>query len=515
MSFYYPQAVVQLRIYPEDYTLTSAVDPTKFTIINCQARDVTVNRNDYKTADTFSIEIDYKNFPFDPRIIRSCGVVIYMQDMGKLGDALQPGASTKINPDVSNAVFLGFADEENIEFNDTRRSVKLNGRDSTCLLIDQKYAQNKTIFPNQTLDVAIKTLISVIPALVDLKIVNNTDSPNRDFPILSSFYFGFGDKLAGGMNTGGGIRENYWEIIQEMVNQCGMICYMGMTVINAKLYPALIITTPKNQAQTLDQSTLGQTTKPIDDIKIIYGVNVKNLQLKRKLGRLKNINLQVRARVGKQVLIAKIPEEATVAWGTAFGFTPTAPGVNPNGAPTNFPAVTVPVIKPDGSLDTTQNHVAPYITFPYPGNKISTHEQLVQIGQTAYEQYSLQQLEGSFETFEMLGRGTTSDPGVNNKASFTTYDLTQIKKGQTICLEIDPDDMDGISRFNTVQQKTDYLIQKNYDPKVASLLAQTINKMSPRFQIKDYSMNINQDSGFKLSVRFQNILNLTQKGISK
>lgn len=502
MSYYYPQGAVELRILPEDYKLVSDATLQATRTLRIQARDITVKVNDYKTTDTFSLEIDYKHFPFDPRTIRACGVVIFMQDMeGVYKDdgsvnTIVPNGPTKVNPDIPNAVFIGFADDETIEFDDLRRTVRLEGRDCTALLIDQKYAENAPISLNVTLDVAIQTLIATFPATKNIAVINNTGDT---LPTLAQYYPDFGSPLAGQKNPGK--HESYWEIIQDIANRAGLICYMGRSLTpGGTIVPAIILSTPKNQ---IVKAANGET---VDDIKVIYGINVKNLKLKRKLGRFKGFNLQVRSRVGKDVLIAKIPEEATVEWGVGFGFQLSLTQTS------NFDPVQVPVLKPDGSLDTTQTHVAPYITFPVPnvGNK----DALIKIGQTTYEQYSMQQLEGSFDTFEMLGRGTTKDSNVDNKASFKVYDLTQIKKGQTICLEIDADDLDEISRLSSVETRTEYLKDRNYDPVVAAIFAKTMGKFSPRFQIKNYVMNINQTNGWKLTIEFQNVVDTTHRGLS-
>ncbi len=502
MSQYYPQASVELRILPEDFQLVSDASKQATKTLHVVARDVTINVNDYKTTDTFSMDIDYKHFPFDPRSIRSCGVVIYLQDMEKLYNedgsinTIVPGRGTKLDPKTPNSVFIGFVDEESIDFDDSKRSVRFEGRDITALLIDQKYQTNSPLVLNQPLDTILNILLSTFAATSKIAVVNLT---NTKLPTLAQYYPDFGSPMAGQKNVGQ--HESYWEIIQDIVSRCGLICYMGNTVSGNDLVPALFLNTPRNQATN------------VDDIKFIYGINVKNLKFKRKLGRFKNFNVQVRSRVGKEVLIAKIPEEATVEWGKAFGFQydPTLVG-GPGATPltTNFAPVSIPVLKPDGSLDASSTHVAPYITFNVPN--ISDKDQLIRIGQTLYEQYSLQQLEGSFDTFEMVGRGSTTDAGVNQFNSLTQYDLTKIKKGQTICLEINTDDLSRISRFNSVSDRTKYLIENNYDKEVAAIFASTMGKFSARFQIKSYSMHVNQDSGFKLSVNFQNIIDLINRG---
>lgn len=483
MSRWYPQSAVELRILPEDYKLTSDASLQSTQRVLVVARNITVNVNDYKTTDTFSMEIEYKNFPFDPRTIRSCGVVIYLQDMERLYkddgslNTIQPNAATKLDPTQPNSVFIGFVDEENIEFDDSKRTVRFEGRDCTALLIDQKYQQNSPISLNQRLDIAITTLLATFKATANIAVVNSTGGT---LPTLAQYYPDFGSPHAGMKNTGA--HESYWEIIQDLVQRAGLICYMSTTILaDGSLVPALVLTTPRNQANNPD------------DIKFIYGINVKNLKLKRKLGRFKGFNVLVRSRVAKKVLSAKIPEEATASWATAFGI--------------QRVAATVPVLKPDGSLDTKTQTTAPYITFNVPN--IGNKDQLVRIGQTFYEQYSLQQLEGSLETSEMLGRGSSKDSNIDGFNSFTQYDLTKIKKGQTICLEIDTDDLSKISRLSDIGEREQYLRARNYDPNVAAIFAKTIGKFSPRFQIKSYSMTMNQDSGFKLDIQFQNIVDLT------
>jgi len=465
VSYYYPRAAVKLRILPEDFQLKSDASLQQVLEIIVQAKNVTVTVNDYKTTDTFSMDIDYKNFPFDPRTIRSCGVTIYMQDM-----ELVPGAATKLDAGLTNAVYGGFVDEETISFDESKREVHFDGRDFTALLIDQKYQVNTPISFNSRLDVALTSLLANFKATAQITVVNKTGGT---LPIIASFDPAFGAPLAGMKNVGP--KESYWEIIQDMVNRAGLICFIHLD--------QLILTTPKNQ----NDST--------DDIKFIYGQNVKNLTFKRKLGRFKGFNIQVRSRVGKRVLTAKIPEEATAAWAAAFGV--------------SRDPVQIPVLKPDGSLDTSAQHFAPYITFPVPnvGNK----DQLIRIGQTLYEQYSLQQLEGSFETTEMLGRGQTKDTTGDTRQSFTQYDLTQIAKGQSIVLEIDTDDLAEISRLKDVPSREQYLIRRSYDKNVAAIFAKTMGKFSPRFQIKSYQMTINNNDGWKLKVDFQNIIDLTQR----
>jgi hypothetical protein len=457
VSFYFPQACVRLRILPEDFQLVSDAakqNPGEVIVI---PKEITVSINDHKTSDSFSCELDYSTFPFDPRIVRYCGVVVYMGNVQTLYSGSQLNT---IEPKESNAIFAGFVDEETITFDDTKRSVRFEGRDFTSLLIDQKYADNVPVFMNEPLDVQIKAYLQTFKATEKIKFDNRTGGT---LPTIASFFPGFGSApLAGAKNVG--THESYWEIIQDLVSRAGLICYMDIDT--------LVVTTPRN------------LYNPRADLKFVYGKNVKNLTFKRKLGRLKGFNIRVRSRVGKEVLTADIPREATPEWAKDYGI--------------ELKDAEVPVLKPDGTLDKTTNHKAPFITFPV--SNIGNKDQLVKIGQSVYEDYSRQQLEGSFETMEMLAH---SD-------EIPDFDLTDLNVGIPLAIEIDSSDLTQISRLATVEERTQYLLRRQYDKTLAHTLATTYGKFSPRFFTKAFSYTLNEQ-GFKLKIEFVNIIELTNR----
>jgi hypothetical protein len=170
--------------------------------------------------------------------------------------------------------------------------------------------------------------------------------------------------------------------------------------------------------------------------------------------------------------------------------------------------VTIPILLPSGATDTTASHPAPVISFSVPN--IATEEALIPIGESAFEDYSRQQLEGNLTTHDMEGHaGNPIDP-----RNFHTYDLTQLELGQPLAIEIATDDLLSISRIATLADRTQYLIERNYSPDIASVFAASMGKFSPRFFTKDYVITISQDTGFKLSIGFVNIIELSFRGLS-
>lgn len=467
MSQYYPRAVIQLRILPEDFQLTSDASLQRPYKMNVMAKNLTVNRNDYRTTSSFSCELDYRSFPFDPRALRYVGVAIYIEDMGSLYN--QDGTDNALVPNADNAVFAGFVDEESVTLDESKQIVHFEGRDFTSLLIDQKYKESAPISLDRDVGQIIQGFLSTFKATQEIQFINRTGQ--TQLPILSNFYPNFSDPLSASKNPGP--KESYWEIILDIVSRAGLICYIELD--------KFILTTPRN------------LYSPAKDLKIIYGQNISHLSFKRKLGRLKNFNILVRSRVGAEVVEARIPAEATQSWCDSFGI-PKA-------------EATIPVLKPDGSLDTTQIKPAPYIAFPVPG--MGNKDQLVQIGQTTYEEFSRQQLEGKFETKEMEGHSGES----LNSANYSTYDLTHLAIGQPIAIEIQTDDLNAISRLATEESRRQYMIKRGYEKTVAVVLAKSMGKFSPRFYTKSYAMTVDEDNGFKLSVDFINIIDLSHRGL--
>ena len=70
MGIYYPQAVMTLRLRPENFGDTGSEVLNTDQVFTVVAKRVVVMLNSYREADTFDAELDFKTFPFDPRIIR-------------------------------------------------------------------------------------------------------------------------------------------------------------------------------------------------------------------------------------------------------------------------------------------------------------------------------------------------------------------------------------------------------------------------------------------------------------
>jgi hypothetical protein len=164
MSIYYPQASVKLRVTWEDFgTGSKVLNETSDIDIVCKS--INVERNDYSEADTVKLTIDYKAFPFDPRCVRACGISVFMQNREKHFD--KDGREVRIVPndldidkEGANKVFIGFADESSIRFDTESKTISIEGRDYTALLIDAKRINTSPIPLSKPIDQVIQDLLN-------------------------------------------------------------------------------------------------------------------------------------------------------------------------------------------------------------------------------------------------------------------------------------------------------------------------------------------------------------------
>lgn len=459
MTYYYPQAGVTLRIIWEDFGNKDNKRLQEVYSLPILTRRLNVNINDYTQADTFSCEIDYKQFPFDPRAIRACGITIHLQDMKSI---FKPGGGlSELKPSRENIIFSGFADEESISFDDTSRVVKLEGRDLTALLIDRPWLEGPPDL-SRPLDVILTQILAGLKETEKLKLDNRVQ---ETLPTLGKYANSFSE-MAQKKNTRH--QESYWDVIQDLVGRAGLIAYVEID--------RLVISKPR---------VLYNKNKAYQ---FVYGRNLKNLEYKRKLGRKKNFNIMVRSLdvESKLVLEAEIPLEATDEWAKEMSL--------------KKGRIKIPKLASDGSK-VTEEQDAPIISFRVPN--ISNKDQLVRIGQELYEELGRQQIEGSFSTRDM----ETIDGDQN------CFNLLKLRNGDPLRIVIDQGDMQGLANVHSVDKKVAFLIERSYAPSVAQILAETLTnpRFSSPFYTRSISFTLDADNGFDMKIDFINFIETSKK----
>lgn len=468
MTQYYPQAVAVLRVVWEDFG--DEVNPLlrKDYTVTARCKNIRVDINSYREADTFDLDLDYKHFPFDPRAIRSCQVSIHMENMRSL---IQGGKPVVIQPNPDNVVFIGFADEDNMSFNDSTRTVKLKGRDFTSIFLDAKYP-GTLIDLHKPLNLIIQDLVSGLPGtggVNGIKVENRTNIPT--LPILGAFAPEFG-ALSGKKN--GKPKQTYWDVMQELAQKAGLILYMEID--------KLVISKPRN---------LYDPTKAVT---FIYGKNVKNLEITRKMGKQKGFNVVVRAIIDKEVEEVFIPKDSTKL-------------------DIKGDHIYIPKQSPQGALlEKDEKTVAPFLSFSI--SQVNSRAHLIEVGEAIFEEISRQQLEGRFKTYDMEAPDTLG-----------CFDILKLRNGTPVKIQIGHEDIasierikveaetDQMSRELTVAKRALYLERRCYDPLLAQIFASTMGKFSTTFYTRSVSYTLSAQNGFTVDVDFVNFIETDNLGL--
>lgn len=491
MAVYYPQAVVTMRVILEDFGEsqdTSKQEVHRFTIL---CKDLEVSLNSYREADFFRATVDFKNFPFDPRAIRACGISIYMEDKKKI---FRPNERTLdlLEPSAENIIFQGFVDTDHIMLEEESRTVSLEGRDFTSLLIDEEYL-NQPPDLSQSVDKVIRDLLDQIDSTKYIQANPSEGIPyskgiqidNRagDLPTLSKLNISLASK-AGKKNNRKS--KTYWDIIQNIVQEAGLIAYVELD--------KLIITKPR-LLYNKDKAKI-----------LVYGANVKSMEFERKLGRRKNINIRVVALSleNKKIEDVHIPRDATEEWAKEIGIARADR--------------MLPTIGTDGKAGKPK--VAPFITFPVKlTDGLNARAHLVDVGQSLYEELGRQQIQGSLATNEMQ----LCDVGKN------FFNATQFRIGTPIHLEIEQGDLKGIKQYRdalskeltdadelTIRKKIEkFLKSRCYPDTVAKLMADTLGKTKYLFFTKAVTFQVNSERGFNMDIEFINFIELSENLAAK
>lgn len=349
MNVFYPRCRVFLRVIWEDFGKDEYKTQREqvYLLQDPPVLDVEVVNNDYSQADTFKLTIPFSWFPFDPRLIRACGVAIYMGGVDSPEKDIEADANATAH---KNLQLLGFVDDLTEDLGD-QLQVVMEGRDQTALLIDEhwnafietKEGKENVRLPagidlRRPLDQVLRYILDKFKATKTMKV----ELRGVSAPTLGKWH-ALGEAEISEDATA-------WDVIKHLVHQAGLICFVE--------FDTLVVTNAK---------ALMSATQVAGSF--VHGWNLTSLTLKRKLGRMKATNIRVRS--------FDINTKRTLT------------GV--------FPQKPVEKVKISAKGEVTKEQ--PFIDFTVPN--VADKAQLEKIAENIYTQRSRQQLEGKLKTEDL------------------------------------------------------------------------------------------------------------------
>lgn len=258
---YYPRALASLSFALEgELPAASLVLPRSWAAIEeispppvLQSHPVTVlpkwlriTRNPYNQADTCSLKIDYRHFPFDPRIARAVAMECHIGNSG--------GVNERFDPLAGDGQFVGQADNGDWRLSDGNE-ITIDARDQTALLIDLPWDGKKT-----DLSIPLDQLVADI--LAGNPITSKMGVELRGIDTAPSVGDDRGDS---GQSMPGATTSSTWDHISTLAAQAGLVAWIesNNVVISPSQTPASLAEAPA----------------------MVFGNNLKSLTIQREFTR--------------------------------------------------------------------------------------------------------------------------------------------------------------------------------------------------------------------------------------
>lgn len=295
-------------------------------IMNRVPRAAHVENPGYRQAGQFSIEMDYRELPIDPRTVQAATIEIHIGAVNALDFATgvttveSNGTRRSVlrtrdsagNPNQSTMAIIGIVDEWTVSHSSTESKVSMRGRDMRGVLLD---------FPINVVPSAAQTLLDSLDLSQDIAgvvvqilrfnplfsqftvDVNPQEWPNGVVPIVGATSAvprhqlnARGTRSSARASGGGGDSNNlnFWDLIVRMCYLVGAIPYFEGTRLLIRPSRAIFdqaragidprIPTPffNGGLRNVDAQTGAQLTPPLSFRRMVYGRDLEELEFGRK-----------------------------------------------------------------------------------------------------------------------------------------------------------------------------------------------------------------------------------------
>lgn len=249
MATYFPRARVLLSVLLEELdggegeqTHTFEVHPSSVEVVN----------DHYRSADQVKLEVDYRDFPLDPRSFRSILVTVHMGDAG--------GASQQLPLTRDTLRFVGFIDEPETELSADGERVRMDGRDYTALLLDYRWP-GTAIEINRRLDDVVIDLVHAVPGAegIEIEFAQSSDGVNLSELMGRTLY---------APHDG----DDAWTVLVDLCGRAGLLPVFRQDVLYIE-----------NARQFQARST-----------RFVYGKNIARLAFRRRFNEVRSSQISIR-----------------------------------------------------------------------------------------------------------------------------------------------------------------------------------------------------------------------------
>lgn len=460
-------------------------------------KSVTIERNGLRTADTASVEFDYRDAPFDPRLIRSVaiecviglvdaesyerGIDGQMREDGTLLSLVPRGMAAAADPPPGTTRFIGLVDEWAVNLDGMDGdSIALDCRDLTAILLDTRLPAGDGIDMSLPIDRGVRELLnrqaSTRGTSVRFGIAGEEgDAPTPGTAVPSSRRPRRGGRSRRGRQ--GGQQLSLWDHITETATQVGLVPVFEDNELR--------LIRPRTFYENRDVAR-----------RMVYGRNLESLGFSRKLGGTKVPTIEVRVydpALGR-TRWARYPVPGTAPRTGVFGTTDPPRVARANEVP------------PSG-----QNPDDRILTFTLSG--ITDPETLAAAAESIWHQVGRQEIEGKIKTSDAWSW----------EQPIEGVDLLRLRPGDALEILVASPETAELSRGTTLTNATEirglqrearaqYLESIGWSRQVAERFAalQDATAFQTIFRVQNVRIVWDVDSGLTIECDFSNFLEIRE-----
>jgi hypothetical protein len=453
VRYFYPRALVRFTALIQlSRTREELVEVTDVTT----ARSVTIERNDYNTADKCDVELDVQRLPILPRMIRQVLIQVYAGDAG--GTSTSP---EDLQDDDSLIRFIGYVDEPSMQLSEDDGRIHWTARDYTGLYIDTKRPPRDCV-PSygDTLDVALRRILDVVPGGENIRLeLRGADA----WPSLADA------APAALRNAKMPVKQEdtAWHLIKRA---CDPVAMIPRIVLDT-----LVVGTSRGLVQP--------TRRPV----FVYGGGVTDYKEKRNLARIREgIGLNGYDLSQRRYITALYPPA-----GDASVRTKKKPASKKHAIP-----------RVPGSDEKRQ-------WFPY--GTVANQDALEAAAERLYHERQRQEFEGEFQISRMAVEADPAALTFDADVDDDSYDVTGLENGDRVFIAIEPGHKQMLVGLESTEQRVAYLIDAGYSERIAPTLVRSFeeNAEGPlEVYVGKAVHKYDESGGFELTVHFQSLLTL-------
>lgn len=463
-----------------------------------QPQSVNVERNGRRTPDTATVVLDFRDLPFDPRAVRAAAIEIVLgmvladdfaagmtgqtSDGELLRSVIQPSQDGFL-PGIGTR-FIGVVDDWDIDYGDDGDTVTLSCRDLTAIPMDTIMVRGDGVNMDLPIDEGIRQLFNRYPALAGTQVVWSGLDPLPPvpsvavaLPVTQRTRRGTTAQRRQQSSGGNGGSMKMWDHITDLCNQIGVV-------------PVF-----EDDALVLSEPTKYNQRDLANAKRMVYGVNLRSLAFRRKLGGVKVPTIEVRS------YDSTLGRCRWARYPTPLG----APNVGIFGVgapPIARLATEVPVSgRPEERIEVIQ---LPGVTNPITMSNAA---------RSIWEQIGRQEIDGTLETDDLWSVDTPVEQA----------DLLSMRAGdelEVLILSTQPavpvQSQTPISATElaglTFNGRVQYLMNLGYRRSVAQQVAtrQQIVADSTSFRVTNLRIAYDINEGVRVAIDFQNFLELRE-----